>query len=249
MAIAVRQTSPVAAYPGSGTGATATVAFSSAVLSGSTLVILSVAGGLSGSTISVSDGTNGAYTVGKQGQANPGSGTYPMASGHFFLNCAAGSYNITSTNSAGNFNSYGFAVGIEITGLAASSILDAAPAINTANSADMSTNRTGTLAQTSEIVIAVGSLINAGNKTITEPSGFTNIAVNTNHTLYGLIQGSADYQIVSATTSINADWGAQGSSSFWVGVIFSLKGVTAAPATAFPYRRTRRITYPVHFPH
>jgi hypothetical protein len=227
MTIAVRQISPAASYE----AATNVTAFSEAALGGSCIVQLDALGNVSSSTatVTVSDTSNGAYTNAKQGiNGSSTFGQYPMVSGNFFPNCAAGSYNITSN--AGNNDNSGESVAVELTGMVASSALDAAPAANVLDAQSFASNPSGTLAQAVEIAFSLVT-VEAGGGAIVfgEPTGFTNIVVTNSSATYSGTQFSIDYSILSSTASITPSYGSlAGSNIFGVVIVFTLKGLVSS---------------------
>jgi hypothetical protein len=249
MTIAVRQISPTAVW----TTTTAVASPTEAYLGASTIVALNGLGnsGLSTATLSVADGTNGTYTQGQQGINGASTfGQYPMVGGHFFPNCAAGSYNTTTTSTAPSGDNTGASVTLEVTGLGTSGILDAAPAANAIDSTAFATNPTGALAQASEIAFSVLTLQNGSTITFGTPpaTGFTNIFATSSSATYSGNQVSMDYQIVSSTASVTGNYGTLTGGNSWAeAIIFTLKGAAAA-TSAFPFRRQRRIYSSTTFP-
>lgn len=225
---AIVQTSAIAAYPNGGAGDTS-VASLSGVTSANLLVAQNNCVGIlsGGSSISVADG-QGSYTQAVQTEVDATGVNYAQAAIHYLTNANSGSHSITSTNNAGSFNAYGWTMVNEVSGTA-SSPLDKTSVNSATSSNAYTTGSTGTLSNASEIAFANFSIQNGSAVTINEPSGFTNLSVNTAATTAG--QGSMDYEVVSATTALNANWGSSGNvPNGWAAVIATFQ----APLSGFP---------------
>jgi hypothetical protein len=206
MAISFVQKSSIAGNNGA-TGDSFTLTLTG-VTGGNAIIVcssISAAPATGGHVTSVNDGN--AYTNAVQSAQVYGGSSYNVASIDFLLAAASGSHSIVVTNNAGSFNTYGFGWACEVSGLAISP-LDKTQTNANASGNTPSTGSTGTLALANEIAFAVFNTSDAGNSSLTLPSGFTNIGSIQLAATYTASQGSADYAIVSATTALNANWGA-----------------------------------------
>jgi hypothetical protein len=223
-----------AAYPGSGSGNTATVSYSVSA-NASCIVVLNGGAGnpiASQPSYSVSDGTS--YTAIENIARSDGANGWAMLGVHILLNANSGTHSVVGTNSAGSFNSYGNMFVGAFTGVLTASTNDSA-FDNTANgkSQHPAVTSAAATAQNIELLLAVCAVVDQVDTwSPTEPSGFTNVGTIT---VGGVGSGSADYRILNvAPASYTADYGnpawANATSRDWVAAIVGLKGILPTSA-------------------
>lgn len=187
---------------GSASNASSVAASFSATPTVGNLIIVMVSGWREAASFGVTSVTD------NQGNTYAHAGTVAGSSGLcraevWYAKAVTSSGTFTVTVNAGS-GSYIEFVASEFSGMAASSQFDVGAQAD-ATSGDAAVGPTATLAQASEVVIAVASISNDDtNITVDTPAGYTRIAVNQNAN--ATIGFEASYKIVSATTAVSAAW-------------------------------------------
>lgn len=180
------------------------------VTAGNHIILLAMHGDLGGSgpTLSASDG-QGAYGV---DVLSGGGGGVARTVAFRLTNAAAGTHTIVCTASGGTTaNSVGTTVAIEVPPV----ILDQS-SVNGGSSAAASVAATAALHTTNELALAAifhGALLNGGGTF--PPAGGTGSYTSLAH----LHDGDADYQVLTSTAGVGADWGTMTNSSKWTALV------------------------------
>ena len=225
MAISVVQVSTLGVYGDSLTG---TTAFTNPPTAGNAIIYMEAHNDSSeaSSSYTVSDGHN-AYTQDLNNSHISGLQEVGIGS-TLNLPSGLGALTLTFTRSAGTAaDSIGGLVAIEVSGLATSAF--DAHSVNDATSTTPTTGATGTLAQGSELLIAIvganSSLTGATVPPTGGPGTFTSLNEITGY--FGFYQMA--YQIqTTGTTAVNVSWGTISSSNFWVASVATYKGQLAS---------------------
>ncbi len=136
-------------------------------------------------------------------------------------NATAGTHTIVCTASTGTgANSVGTTVAIEVPPV----VLDQSSVAGGASTA-ASVSATAALSTTNELALAAifhGALLNGGGTF--PPTGGTGAYISLAH----LHDGDADYQLLTSTAGVGADWGTMTNSSKWTALVAAYKAVVAA---------------------
>lgn len=200
MAAAIVQETISALQPSATTSVN--LSFSSPVSSGN-LIVVRVGfriGSTSPITVTVSDNAGNSYAQ----AVAPGTGTFVYTTTIVYAkNVTGGSITVTVALSAAVTNNWSAAI-TEVSGCDTAAPRDKTAKSDNGFSNSASTGSTGTLTQANEIALScllLGSVV-----TPTEGGGFTRGASNT--------QAFTGYDVVAATTALNATWSLSGSTSW-----------------------------------
>lgn len=196
------------------------------VTAGNHIILLAMHGDLGGTgpSLSASDG-QGAYSIDVLSAGGLG-----VARTVAFRLAAAtsGTHTIVCTASGGTTaNSVGTTVAIEVPPV----ILDQS-SVNGGSSTAASVAVTAALATTSDLALAAifhGALLNGGGTF--PPTGGTGAYISLAH----LHDGDADYQVLTSTAGVGADWGTMTNTSKWTALVAAYKAVAVVP---IPYPPT-----------
>lgn len=243
MTISVVQ-SNVAQFSAYGSGNTASPSLTG-VTAGNALVLVTInemysTSTLTGNHISVAGGGTWADLF-QTSPNNCATNFYQQIDFEILYDVAAGSYSPTVTNSVGSGNVAGYAILMEVSGLATSAALDvtvsASGVTASSGTATVSTGTSSAVAQTTEISFAafVGH-DDAASNSWTGPGGYTNVYQATNGATQFLV-GSLDYLTPISAGTQAASWTSTASlfNMGYQGALITLKQQAAGLSLNFGY--------------
>lgn len=152
-----------------------------------------------------------------------GTPNWAMVDISVLFNVAAGTHNITSTNSAGSLNSFGYCTAMEWSGLVPS--VDGVMVNGSASTGSPTSGATPAVVGSHEIAIACFAYQLSSTQTWTQPSAYTNVFQNTAGGNGSQMVGSVDYKTVLSPGAQSVSWGSF-SGANWAAAIVILQTAT-----------------------
>ena len=180
-------------------------------------------------TVSVTDGTG--YTDLFQNTTVSITSYHAIVDFALLQNVSAGTHSIVCTTSAGNTNGYGYSVAVEIANLV-NPCFDVSVQNNGTSANSIVTGTSAVPQFANEISFAAFAMYNNTlNITPSEPSGYTNLVINGNHST-NICSCSLDYLTpLGSTSPLSATWGSVANNN-WIAALITLSGtaLTYSPA-------------------